>query len=112
MTPIQSQSTFRRGAVVLVTLREPREKFWGAVLEITTAGVAASGINLEAFDDFSRQWRDGEPVAPSVVFFPMNRVERVELDLSSGDIPSLSDKFQAKCGRPAEAVLLAGPEPL
>ncbi len=102
--------TFARGTVVLVTLREPREKFWGAVLEITAAGVGVSGINLTAFDDFTSQLRDGDAVSPSVVFFPMHRVERLELDQGDGDIPSIRQKFLAKCGCPAEVVLMPGAE--
>jgi hypothetical protein len=102
--------TFVRGTVVLVTLRDPREKFWGAVLEITTAGVGVSGITLAAFDDFTSQLRDGEPVSPGVVFFPMHRVERIELDQSNGDIPSLRQTFLARCGCPAEVVLMPGAE--
>ncbi len=96
--------------MVLVTLREPREKFWGAVLEITAAGVAVSGVSLTAFDDFTTQLREGEPVSPAIVFFPMQRVERIELDVSNGEIPSLRQKFQAKCGCPAEVVLMPGAE--
>jgi len=103
-------ATFARGTVVLITLREPREKFWGAVLEITTAGVGVSGINLAAFDDFASQLRDGEPASPSVVFFPMHRVERIELDVANGDIPSLRQRFLSKCGCPAEIVLMPGAE--
>ena len=108
MTSAQPPSTFRRGSIVLVTLREPREKFWGAVLEITTAGVGVSGVNLNGFDDLIRQLREGDPVSPSVVFFPIHRVERIELDLANGDIPSLRHRFLAQCGQPAESVLLAG----
>jgi len=107
---VNSNSTFARGTVVLVTLREPREKFWGAVLEITTAGVGVSGINLAAFDDFASQLRDGEPASPSVVFFPMHRVERVELDVANGEIPSLRQRFLSKCGCPAEIVLMPDAE--
>lgn len=107
---VTPDTTFARGTVVLVTLREPREKFWGAVLEITPAGVGVSGINLAAFDDFTSQLRDGEPATPGVVFFPMHRVERVELDQSSGEIPSLRQRFQSKCGCPAEVVLMPGAE--
>ena len=103
-------STFVRGTVVLLTLREPREKFWGAVLEISPAGVAVSGMNLTAFDDFTSQLRDGESVSPAVVFFPMHRVDRMELDQANGDIPSMRQKFLAKCGCPAEVVLMPGAE--
>ena len=37
------------GAMVLVTLNFPREKFWGAVLAMTVAGVCIRGISLESF---------------------------------------------------------------
>ena len=96
---------------MVVTLREPREKFWGAVLEITGAGVGVSGISLAAFDDFMRQVRDGEAASPNLVFFPMLRVERIELDLGNTDIPSLRQRFLATCGCPAESVLLPDAEP-
>ena len=96
---------------MVVTLREPREKFWGAVLEITTAGIGVSGISLPAFDDFLRQVRDGEHAGPNIVFFPMLRVERIELDMGSADIPSLRQRFLAACGCPAESVLLPDAEP-
>jgi hypothetical protein len=91
---------------VLLTLRDPREKFWGAVLEISAAGVEMSGIGLAAFDDFTHQLRQGEHVTPTVAFFPMHRVERVELDTANGELPSLRQKFLAVCGCPAESVLL------
>lgn len=100
------KARFTHGAVVLVTLREPREKFWGAVLDVSAAGVEISGIGLAAFDDFTHQVRDGEDVNAAVVFFPMHRVERMELDIANGEIPSLRQKFLAVCSRPAESVLL------
>ena len=100
------KSSFGRGAVVLVTLREPREKFWGAVLDVSAAGVEMSGIGLAAFDDFTHQLRDGEQVTAAVVFFPMHRVERIELDIANGEIPSLRQKFLSVCGCSAESVLL------
>ena len=102
--------TFTRGTVVLVTLREPREKFWGAVLEISPAGIGVSGLSLTACDDFTSQLRDGESVSPAVVFFPMMRVERIELDVANGEIPSLRQRFLSKCGCPAEVVLMPGAE--
>ena len=96
---------FGRGAVVLVTLNSPREKFWGVVMELNPAGLAVRGIDLNSFDDFARLVRAGEPAAASTVFFPMHRVERVELDVSSGGIPSLGERFAAKSGRELAAVL-------
>ena len=49
--------------------------------------------------------RDGEPFTPAVVFFPMHRIERVELDLPDGNLPSLSQRFFAKTGLQPSAVL-------
>ena len=101
----QLTGPFRPGALVIVTLGNPREKFWGAILELTPAGLSMRGIDLNSFDDFARLVREGEPVAASAVFFPMHRVERIELDARSGDIPSLAERFAAKSGRELRTVL-------
>jgi hypothetical protein len=101
-TPAIVQSTqdpFGERTVVIVALNHPREKFWGAILAVTEAGISLRGIDLNSFDDFTRQVTAGEPVAPHVVFFPMHRVERMETDVRNGEIPSLSERFEAKTGR-------------
>ena len=89
---------FRPGSVVLLSLANPREKFWGTILELSPTGVAVCGIDLASFDDTLRMIRHEEPVDPSSVFFPMHRVERIELDIPSGDIPSLSQRFESGTG--------------
>ncbi len=89
---------FRPGAIVLLTLLSPREKFWGSLLAVNSAGVFIRGIPLESFDDFISQLRAEEAAAPSTVFFPMHRVERMEVDLSGGSVPSLSELFEQKTG--------------
>ena len=96
---------FGAGALVLVTLSSPREKFWGAIVDLSPAGLSARGLNLNSFDDFSDLVRAGEEVSPAAVFFPMHRVERIELDQRNGDIPSLCERFEGKTGRAAGAVL-------
>jgi hypothetical protein len=90
---------FAQGSVVLVTLNHPREKFWGAILAVSPAGVSIRGIDLNSFDDFGRQVLAGEGVAPHMVFFPMHRIERMEVDVRNGEIPSLSERFEAKTAR-------------
>jgi hypothetical protein len=90
---------FATGAVVIITLNHPREKYWGAVLAISPAGIAIRGIDLNSFDDFNRQVNAGEPVAPHVVFFPMYRVERMEADLRNGEFPSMAERFESKTAR-------------
>jgi hypothetical protein len=98
-------SAFRTGALVLITLNTPREKFWGALLEVNPAGVSVRGVDLNSLDDFALQIRAGDPAMPAAVFFPMHRIERMELDVRSGEIPSLGERFEAKAGRTAVAVM-------
>jgi len=42
-----------------------------------------------------------------VVFFPMHRIERIELDLPDGNLPSLSQRFASKTGLDPATVLSA-----
>ena len=95
---------FDPGAVVIVTLNMPREKFWGALLALTPAGASLRGIDLNSLDDFARQVRDGDEVNANVVFFPMHRIERIESDARNGDIPSLQERFENKAGRAFSAL--------
>src|SRR6184192_3939254 len=90
---------FTQGAMVLVTLNTPREKFWGAVIDISPSGIAIRGIDLNSFEDFARLIKAGENATPASVFFPMHRVERIELDARNGDIPSLSERFENRTGQ-------------
>jgi len=86
------------GQVVLVTLQNPREKFWGMLLALTPAGASLRGVDLQSFDDFMQLVKAGEAATPSTVFFPMHRVQRMEIDARNGDLPSLADQFAAKTG--------------
>jgi hypothetical protein len=102
---VDSRAPFAPGAVVIVTLSNPREKFWGMILALAPEGLSLSGAELASFEDLAVMVRDGEPFTPAVVFFPMHRIERVELDLSDGSLPSLSQRFFAKTGLEPSAVL-------
>ncbi|HLK34546.1 MAG TPA: hypothetical protein VKT29_15735 [Terriglobales bacterium] len=90
---------FHSGAMVLLALGEPREKFWGQVMAISEAGISLRGIDLESFDDSAAMVKAGEPFTPATVFFPMHRVERMELDVNSGGLPSLRERFRQQAGR-------------
>src|ERR1700757_1181799 len=89
---------FSPGALVIATLSNPREKFWGMILALAPEGLSLSGAELASFEDLTVMVRDGEPFTPAVVFFPMHRIERVELDSPDGNLPSLSQRFLAKTG--------------
>jgi len=101
---------FRPGAVVIVTLSNPREKFWGMILGLAPEGLSLSGAELASFEDLTVMVKDGEPFTPAVVFFPMHRIERVELDLPDGNLPSLSQRFLTKTGINPSAALIPGNE--
>jgi hypothetical protein len=98
---------FRSGAVVIVTLSNPREKFWGAILKLSAEGISLCGVELASFDDLVAMVKEGEPFSAGVVFFPMHRVERMELDLPEAGLPSLAERFAAKTGVRAETLFRA-----
>jgi len=95
--------------MVVLTLGNPRDKFWGMILVLAAEGLSMSGIELASFEDFVVMVKDGEPFTPAVVFFPMHRVERIDLDLPDGSLPSLSQRFSAKTALDPAAVLGAAP---
>lgn len=94
--------------MVVLSLGNPREKFWGALAALDPAGVTVCGIDLPSFDDSAALVKNGEGFTASAIFFPMHRVERMEVDAPAGDIPSLRQRFTEKSGRdPAQLFLTA-----
>jgi len=88
-------------SIVVISLHTPKEKFWGELLSINPSGITVRGVDLNSFDHFIRQINepDGERVGIPTIFFPMNRLERIVLDESSGAIPSMNELFARKIGR-------------
>jgi hypothetical protein len=87
------------GEIVILVMHSPREKVLGVLGEINAAGVFARGIDLNAFDDWTRAVANDEPFfGLSDYFFPMWRVERVTRDESSGEIPSMAEQFEQRTG--------------
>jgi hypothetical protein len=102
---VEPRVPFEPGSLVIATLSNPREKFWGMILALAAEGLSMSGAELASFEDLTVMVRDGEPFTPAVVFFPMHRIERVELDLPDGTLPSLSQRFFSKTGIEPSAAL-------
>src|SRR5581483_5273042 len=100
---------FVPGAIVLVTLNNPREKFWGAIVELAAAGLSIRGLDLSCFEDSASMLHSGEAFNPNLVFFPMQRVERIELDAAAPGIPSLAQRFASKTGLDPERFLSGAP---
>jgi hypothetical protein len=92
---------FEPGTPVLVYLHTPREKVFGVLLSLQPAGLVLRGIDLGAFDDWMRQEarREGEGLGLVTLFFPMNRVERMERDESAGGFEGFADRFRRETGR-------------
>jgi len=103
--PGSASAPFVPGSMVVVTLGNPRDKFWGRILALAPEGLSMSGIELASFEDLVVMVKDGEAFTPAVVFFPMHRIERVELDLPDGSLPSLSQRFSSKTGLDPAALL-------
>ncbi len=98
---------FHPGTIVIVTLHSPREKFWGAILDLSQEGLSLRGVDLASFDDLILTIKAGDAFTSGVVFFPMHRVERIELDLPESSILSLSQRFAQQTGQDP-APLLTG----
>jgi hypothetical protein len=87
------------GCPVVVNLHSPREKVWGVLRELNAAGVFVRGIDLNTFDDWVQMIVRGERnMGLTHVFLPMWRVERVALDESVDEIPSLAAQFYTRVG--------------
>jgi methylmalonyl-CoA/ethylmalonyl-CoA epimerase len=100
------------GSAVLLYLRDPPEKQWGVLRRLDSTGVIAEALDLGSFDDWIRQIERGDEdvVGPSVIFVPMSRVDKILLDRSSGELPSVAERFERRVGRTVQAVL-GGSEP-
>lgn len=111
MSPTQdahAAGPFHPGAIVIVTLNNPREKFWGAILDLSGIGLSMRGVDLPSFDDLVSTIKAGEAFTSGVVFFPMHRVERIEFDLPESNILSLSQRFAQQTGQDPAPLLTGG----
>ena len=92
---------FDKGALVIINLVNPKEKFFGILSALSPAGVTVRAINLDSFDDWIHQLaRDDEPdLDLMTMFVPLFRVERIFLDEPSGAIKSYAQRFEQVVGR-------------
>lgn len=97
--------TFKPGAIVLLSLSNPREKFWGVLLQLSTTGVGIRGVDLASFDETLRMVRHKETAAPAEVFFPLHRLERIDIDAPSFGVPSLRERFEMASGEDVASFL-------
>ncbi len=88
------------GALVLLHLIEPTEKYWGVLESIDMPGVTLRGINLSSFDDWvSSVIHESPPsLGLATVFFPLRRVESMYRDERVGTVESLTERFERQAG--------------
>jgi len=96
-----------QGQLVVVLLREPRERLWGRLLGLEAAGIALRGIDLSPWEEVLGLVRRGETemIALSSRFYPMHRVESLYLDEASSGVPSLGEEFRHRTGMEASEFL-------
>jgi len=106
-------SDFTKGTPILIVLQNPREKCWGLLDDITTAGVFLRGLDLNAFDEWIRAIvHDEATVGLGSLFFPMWRVEKIEKDESVAGIPSLATQVEQRTGRKLEDLATENERPI
>jgi hypothetical protein len=88
------------GEAVVAVLHTPREKLFGILDEISTAGISMRAIDLSYFEDWCTSIANGEPhLSMTDSFIPMWRVEKITRDAADGDLPSMSEQFEKRTGR-------------
>ncbi|HKO02892.1 MAG TPA: hypothetical protein VJ032_14435 [Thermoanaerobaculia bacterium] len=92
---------FGPSSLVVINLINPKEKFFGVLASLSSAGVTLRGINLDSFEDWVRQVaHDEEPnLALMTMFVPLFRVERIFLDEPAGSIQSYAQRFEQVVGK-------------
>lgn len=95
------------GDPVLVYLRDPPEKLWGVLRALDASGATVEAIDLSSFEDWLAQVERGDQdqVGPSTLFLPMTRVEKLMLDRGTGELESLSERFERRVGRSLREIL-------
>lgn len=101
----KATSGIQRGAAIVLVLHSPREKCWGILDEISSAGVFLRGLDLNAFDDWVSAIIHQEPfMGFGDLFFPMWRIERISKDEASGGVPSLCEQVERRTGKTIESL--------
>lgn len=95
------------GAIVIINLREPSEKYWGVLRDLQPFGLTLRCLNVTSFEDWTVSIaRETEPtLGLATIFFPMARLERMFLDERVGEVESMSEAFERRVGRSVEDYL-------
>lgn len=95
------------GTIVMATLKDPRERIWGALREVKPEGITVQGIRVETVDEFINQALEvgsKQPEVPSV-FYPLRRLDCYQWDQTDADIAIYSARFRERTGITIEEYL-------
>ena len=105
----ESLEGFEKGAIVIVNLVNPKEKFWGVLRSLSAVGMTIRGINLDSFEDWIRQLarneEEDQTLDLATMFVPLFRLERLFLDEAVGSVKSYSEVFRDVVGKTPQEYL-------
>lgn len=94
------------GDFVNIYLIDPIEKIWGRLVQIDTAGIVVRGIDVKWIESFRYQCNKTEQeVFPQTSFWPMRRVQRIDMDEAMSGIPSVIDSIIRSTGMSADEII-------
>jgi hypothetical protein len=94
------------GSFAILHLQNPKEKFWGLLVDLNPTGATMLGIDIRSFEDWVRMiMADGRNIGLTAMFVPMWRVERISLDQTVDDLLSLQAQFELRTGIPIRQYL-------
>ncbi len=98
--------SMKEGDFVLVHLTGPTERFWGRLLRLFEAGVVLRGIEVGQIEVFKYQFHDSErTVFPQTFFFPLRRVQKIDLDEAMDSLPSVIHAIKQISGLDEDSIM-------
>jgi hypothetical protein len=91
---------FASGQLVVLVLREPKERIWGRLLGLEGSGIVIRGVDLTPWEEILVLVKRGEQdqVSLATRFLPMHRIESLYLDEPSSGVCSLAEEFLQRTG--------------
>ena len=60
---------------------------------------------VESLTNWAQPEKSGEPASVTTLFFPMHRIERIEIDAPISGLPSMGERFELSTGIRIEALI-------
>jgi len=94
------------GEFVNLYLIDPIEKIWGRLVSIDSSGVVVRGVDVKMIETFRYQFQKEErETFPQTSFWPMRRVQRIDLDEAMDDLPSIIQSLVESTGLEIDDIL-------